>query len=365
MEQAKEAVIVKQIFKDEGQFGAGDARVLPAVIDEEPLLDEKGKQITDPDTKQPVVRRTITYQQVAGPKGGDACDKMMENMGKMAMMNMLMKSTAWMEAGGVAGPYGAFPLQEPILDEQGKPVLDQFGRPMMKTTGYWSPMMVQPQQGGTKTSEAVEVVKAVAEVMKPQANTGESKIVDTLLATVKERDSQAMADLRQSIRELQGNDPFSYAVEMVGKLKGLGIMGGEKNPENLEVAKIDLDFKKWAKTHDDELTRWIWEQKQKQADQKYAREQLTELGKTVREGIEKVGKPLAEGFGDGFKHGVARSGAPQQGPRQAQESHEKTVKDMSPEELSEYLAKAQQAEKVVETAKNNVIAEMQARGLPA
>lgn len=353
-ERAEEAQILARTFG-----GNGRPQPYDTVIREIPMLDPEGKVMHD-ESGQVMVER-VYEPKMTGSEGGarsvDPFDKMLEQMGKVAMVKMLTGVGGGM--GGPQGPYGAFPLQEPVLDEENHPVLDQYKQPIMRTTGYWTPGI----QGAGKGSELIDGMKLVAEIVKPKEGSGESKIVDTLLATVKERDAQAMGDLRQSIRELQGNDPLSYALDMVGKLKDLGIISGKSGPESVEAIKLDLDFKKWAKEHDDILTKWIWEQKEKQLDQKYAREQLTELGKTVREGIEKVGKPLAEGFGAGYKVGASKSGSPQQDRRQGAPA-EKGVKEMTPEELTEYLAKAEQAEKVVETAKGNVIAEMHARGLP-
>lgn len=368
IEKAQDAVLVRKMFFDEG---GRNPQSTVEVVEEEPILDENGKQKIDADG-MPSVKRRVFYQPVQTTavhrKEPDELDEMMEKMTKIAMVKMITGGGPGM--GGVMGGMGQMnpfmaPLMRPMLNDKNELIYDKYGQPQMEITGYATLGGTLGGQGeGTKTSDLIEGMKVVAEITKPR-DSSESKIVDVLLAQLSKRDDQAMANLQQQIRELQGGDPLQYAVEMVTKLKDLGVVGGEKTPESLEALKLDIDFKKYAQEHNDTLTQWIWQQREKQNDQKFAREQMRELSNTIKEGIDKVAKPLAESFGKGFEHGaVARNAAnPQRpGPQQAPPA-EQDIKSMSQEELTEYLARANQAQSVVETAKKNVIAELQARGV--
>lgn len=366
VQKAQDALLVRKMFFDEG---SKSPQSTVAVIEEEPVLDEEGKQKVDADGA-PVVRRKTVYQPIqttaVHQKEPDELDELMEKMTKIAMVKMITGGGPGMGMGGMMGGMGQTnpfmaPLMRPMLNEKNEVIYDKYGQPQMEITGYAT---LGSQGAGEKTSDIVEGMKVVAEVMKPQQGSDQSKIVESLLNTVNKKDDQALAELRDQVRQMQGNDPLQYAVEVVGKLKGLGIIGGEK-PENFDIAKMRTDFDKWKTEHEEELTKWIWQQKEKQNDQKFAREQMAEVNKTLREGIQQVGKPLAESFGKGFEHGAAKNAAgPQQAGQHQGPPAEQDVTKMSKEELHDYLTRAQQAEEMVEKAKNNIIAELHSRGEP-
>jgi hypothetical protein len=354
MDRAEEYKVMSTIFKDESGMKSVQA--------EEVTEYERTKN--DDGTEQFIPVRTIkrplppsgTQQQPAQ----DEFDKILTQMAKVQMVKMLGAGV-----GGAGAVPGMETITEPILDAEGHPIFDKLGQPVVRTHTV-------PSGAGAKGASDLAVLLQladkqqegmvkVAEIMKEKDGGSVGDLTQLMLKRIDQLGDSQIKMLTDQVNALQNQDPLGYVSDLVDKLKKIGAFGGKE--QSLEVAKLSTDLEKWEFDKDQEFKRWAWEQRQTMEDKKYARKQLEEFGRTVREGIEKVAAPVAKGFQEGYVEQSKRSPAGSVRTQRPAEQAEKDIKDMSDEEIQAMLGKVNTAEKTVEKARENLVAEISRRGI--
>ena len=357
MDRAEEYKVMSTIFRDETGLKGG------LQIEE---MTEYEKSVNEKDgTEQYVPVRTVRRPVVPSPgaqQGGDELDKVLSQLAKGALIKNLLQG---MNGGGTVP--GIETISEPMLNEENEPILDKSGQPIMRTRTI-------PASGGSKgTSDLAVLLQLadkqqdtalkVAELMKPKGGGDGDAIMTMMLKRIDQLGDSQMKMLQDQVNAMQNSDPLGYMSDIMDKLRKIGAFGGDK-AQSLEIAKMENDFNRWKWEKDDEFKRWSSQQRQSLEDKKYARKQLDEFGRTIRDGIKEVGAPIAKGFADGYaetKKGMRNSGSAVRAPPERGE--EKDVGKMSNAELQAMLGKVDTAGKTVEKARENVVAELTARGI--
>jgi len=186
---------------------------------------------------------------------------------------------------------------EPVLDSSGRVVKDEFGNPLYKTTTIpWMPP--EGMAGGAPKAESKEgLAEAIAKMEKERADKMEEKYLSLLEATSKAK----VAELEQRLEALASRNPLQDAVDVVEQLKKLGVVG---NTVNLDVEKLRLDIERWKHEQEIAMEKWREEMRLKKEEREEGRERMRIFGDTIKEGIVRVGAPLAQAFADGYRVGA-------------------------------------------------------------
>jgi len=358
-DKAQEAYLVKEVFRDSNPGGA------ETILEYDPVLDENGKEVKDENGNtrmRPGRRVTRPFWQGggghAGP-GGDSFDRMLEQMGKI----MMLKTLSSINQGGGYGQGMMSPFMgqelEPIIDAEGKVVKDEYGAPVMKVRTIPMAAMGAAAKGGEDSmANMLKVVEIMADKGKGEDRTD---VVNLLVERINSMSDKQFDLIQSELEAVKGSDPMEYTLGVMSKLKELGYIGDKG--DNLEVAKMNIDLKRWQGEQENALTRWIHEQKMAFEDKKYARVQMQELGETIRKAVTEIGKPMAEGFKDGLAKGRAAANGNGNGGSKQHGAQHNNAREMTKDELESNLEQAEQAERVVADAKAQLIAEARRRGL--
>jgi hypothetical protein len=299
-------------------------------------------------------------------------DKQMYRM--MMMMTVAQMAKSMNSSSGMPGMYmpGMAVEMEPLLDEEGKIITDQFGNPQYR-------MRYVPAgsgKNGEKGNDAmVEIMKAVMEELKSEK---ESKahlegvlleqtreLVKDQHATLREIYETRIKDLENRVEEYSGFDPIKYVSETMKSLKELGLVGSPAG-EDKEIAKMKLELDKWKFEKDQELTRWLHEEKMKEEDRKAAKDQMKEILRATREAVEKVAAPVAQEIGKGMHESLAKGPARKEAAAQPQAGEGKpkvNLEQLPTEELLKVKDEADAYAREIENAKKQVIEVLHQRGI--
>jgi hypothetical protein len=228
---------------------------------------------------------------------------------------------------------------EPVVDSSGKVVKDEFGNPVYKTTTI--PLMSPEGMAGgaSKTeSKGTTLAEDLAKMEKQRADQMEQKYLTLLETASKAR----VEELEKRLESLASRNPLEDAVEIVEQMKKLGLVG---NTGNYDVEKLKLDLEKWKHEQEIAMEKWREEMKLRREEREEGRERMKIFGETIRDGITKIGAPLAGAFADGYRAGAGvlpKSTAPVQ---------QKPISEMSVEELqrmkAELEARMQKAPEII------------------
>jgi hypothetical protein len=312
-----------------------------------------------------------------GGGGSEKKNKNFEEMKELLQLRMMAGVAQAMNGGGfgMGGMGGMSPFMAPeiefALSEDGKPITDAMGNPVpVRIRQVPIPMMQQQQQTQKETTDS-KVIEILGNALSSEKENSASNL-KVLADGYSKLQEQQMGYLSDRLNVLEGQDPTDGIITMVSKLKELGVYG-DKSTDNIEIKKLDMDLNKWKHEQNTQLQKWIWEQKQTMADKQYARQQLKEIGNSVRYGIDKIGSPVMTEFVKGARDGAGGGGRrPQNGGGQRQQQQQQQpqqqgrnteIKDLSNEELVATAQEADNAYRTVEAAKRNIAQEMKNRGL--
>ena len=302
------------------------------------------------------------YRPVKEEDPDEQLDKRMNRMMmNMMIMNMIKSMNPQQNAPAVQ--QNAIVEYEPVIGEDGKPVVDANGNIVMKQRVV--PIAAQPVQSADK-----EIIGVLRDALKSRDDGGGNReIVDmlkTLFDTVRAMNEKQVEMLKERIDALESSDPIQGIKNMVETLKEMGLVGGPQ-PENAELAKMRIDLEKWKHEQDLELRKWLEDQRMKLEDKRYAREQMKEFSRTLREGISKVAVPIAEGMGEGYKEGLKmrakEASKAKEAQPQPQEPPRKDITEMSTEELLKLKSDADMAKAKLAQAEKEIMTEIQRRNI--
>lgn len=371
MQQAKELMLTKAIMRDDTGQAAPAGVVYEEEIEYTPLLDADNNEITDAQgtvqTKRVVHRRPVSL--AAGTRtrsgaGGDGLDETMNQMMKFAMVKMMMQG---MGGGNMMGsPYMGME-SEPIMDAEGKPIVDKFGQVLMKTRSIPVPMLGQQQGNQLTAKDGIEMAVKMAEVMRPK-NDDKTELTTVLMDRINQLSDTQMNIIREELEAVKGSDPMEYVLGTMAKFKELGYFGGEKGANDIDVAKMNFDFKKLELETKMGMQKWAHQERASLEDKKTAREQMKQLMNVFKETIHEVAAPIAKEVGTGLREGMGqargRGGAPAvQAGAEGQQGRQKAASEMSDEELTQAMRKGAQAADVVAKAMSQIEEEAVKRGL--
>ena len=298
-----------------------------------------------------------------GPSDEDQEEKRMNRQMNRMMMVVMMSNLGNKPAQqGQFGP-GGFPFMpaeyEPLLDDEGKLVKDDTGNAIMRVRYNWPTMAgngKKEEGGGT-----MEAIKYMAEAAKESANS-RADMAEKFSSIIQTMSDKQFDMLQGRISSLEQSDPLEMVDTLLSRVKDWGFKEGA---ENVEVAKMNTDLKKWMHSESMGLQKWLAEQKMAAKDKEYARQQMKEFGQTIRTGIEKIGVPMAQAASDGFRQGIRGSGGNGSrgaGAARSVRSDEDLTK-LSNDDLLNLRDQADTTSKTVDDAKKNVVAEINRRGL--
>lgn len=289
--------------------------------------------------------------------------KMDRQMNRMIMATMASNIGGNKNQGGPFGPMGMNPFMatefEPVLDTEGEMVLDGQGNPVMRYKMTPFQAALGGKNGGGPTD--YEPMKILAEALTNERD-AKGELVTTFAGLVKDSSERQVSMMQERLAAMEGQDPLEMVDTILEKVHGWGF--GQEG-KSAEVSKMELDLKKWEHEQNTGLTKWIHEQKMAMEDKKYARQQMHEFSATLRDGMSKIGAPLAEAFGKGVQEGRGRgrngNGGRSEAPRSGGEK--RSLDEMSDDQILELYGQSRQSERVLSDAQAQILAQMKARGM--
>jgi hypothetical protein len=245
---------------------------------------------------------------------------------------------------------------EPVLDSSGKVVKDEFGNPVYRTVTM--PMISPEGLSGASKGETKggSIAEEIAKMEKQRADQLEQRYLTLLETTSKAR----IEELEKRLEALASRNPLEDAVDMVEQLKKLGLVG---NTGNLDIEKLKLDLEKWRHEQEIAMEKWREEMKMRREEREEGRERMKVFGETIKEGIVRMGAPLAQAFADGYRAGTGVT------PKTSSTATpQKPISEMSVEELQKLkqelearLQKAPEIVKKTEELLKEVTAQLEAK----
>lgn len=294
------------------------------------------------DQNQMMMNPFMMAQMMASqsPSKEDRRQKMLEFMEEMQIikaMNQPQQQFPFPMMGG-----GGM-VMEPAIGKDGRAVLDQNNQPVYTFRTSPSEKKGDSMLGGLLT-----------DLLKTERDRGtglETKILDMMIS----KSDQDAVDLKRRVQYLEGRTASETFMEDYSKMRktfpeifGSGMSG------NPEVDKMKIDLEKWkAQTQlenlkegrkmDFEWKKWLEEKKLEHEIAQQSRQQIRELGATLREGIQSIAAPMAKAAATGMIEGQGMSfdARPQNPQGNAQTSID--VSRMSDDELNATIHKATQA----------------------
>lgn len=366
-DKLQETMLINKILKDSGQSLA-EFTPVERTVEFDPIIDEEGNEVKDKDgvvkTRRVVHERMMPWpgQQTGWSQlqqGGDSFERMMNRIMQLEMIKV-MRGGGMGGMGGMMGPMGGMYAWEPVLDDEGKIVMnEETGQPALRAVPYYPGMAVQSRED--KSSEnALKMVEIMADKLGGKSEGGDNELVTILMERINQMTDKQMDTIRAELDAVKGSDPLEYTLGLMSQMKELGLGGGD-GTKDMEVVKLEGELKKYMHDSDLAMQKWIHEQKNVYEDKKYARVQMQELSKTIRDAVTELGKPLAEGFRDGIATG--RNGKSGKQAQSAPTRGDVELSEMSDEELLENVKKFDNANRTVQAAGVQLNEELKKRGL--
>jgi hypothetical protein len=382
-EKAERAFVVKSVFRDVSGDGPGQQVALEEESYEEPILDAAGNEVKDKSgavKTRPVTVRRIIPQGQSTPRGAQDpeeadMDHWLNKMMKWTMMQSMMKG---MQGQGMTGVPGMVTELVPVLDDEGRPMLDKMGQ--VVTLPKTTPAPALPGPGGFDPMAFAEkhtenMLKIVEMMQNKETGVYSPKdFFETALNLVEKANSAQVDALKERVEDYRNSNPLDGLTQTFDALEKVGVRIGQPT-ENLEAKKMDNEYLKYKIDKDDEWRRFLNDQDQREKDKQFASSQMDRVTDVIKEGIDKVAGPLANGFKDGLATVMRqRAAAPPaqaaqpsqtQQPQQDQNGSidQAAIRAMSNEELRAYLQHVDRADGVVGATRKLVVAELGIRGL--
>ncbi len=382
-DEARKLIVTKSVFRDEAGAGQSPTTLMEYETEFIPLLDEKGHELKDQEgvtltrrveRKRPVETQAVRMRQ-AVPEDPEE-DRWMDKIVKWTFMKSMIMGPMGMGMGMGMPGMNVITEMIPVLDEEGKPLLDKMGQvvALPRTTPITGANQTPQFDPVAFAEKQTDSVIRLAEVLRGGKNDGPFS-PETILKTALDQADKANAAhlqvLEKQVEAYQKDDPLANLADTVEKLGTLGFSVGGQQTDNLEVVKLTNDLQKYKIDKDDEWRKFVNEQDMRKQDKEFAADQMNHVAEVIKQGIETIGGPLANGFKEGLvigaqgKAAAAQTGQPAQ-PAQQQASgpiDQERIRKMSNEELIDYLAHVNSADKVVAATRTMVVAEMTLRGV--
>jgi hypothetical protein len=265
------------------------------------------------------------------------------------MKQYLQAATIQMLKGGQMSPAAvpwATVTQEPLVDSTGKVVKDETGTPILRTVV--SPVPPRWFGGGQENREAKKEEGGKSELWellkleRERALKLEDAVKDMIVKVSEER----VKGLEDQIRAVASRNPLDDAVEIIEKMKKLGVAG----EPNVEVARMNLDLQKWMHEKSMEYQKWLEEMRDKRVERQENLQRMQTFATTIKDGMKEAVVPMVQSFIGGYKEG--------QGMR-------KSFEAMSDQELEEYRRKAEETVSTISSLRSKIDEELSRRRVKA
>ena len=352
MDRMEEIKIMQSVFKDSA--GTGPVTGSDVAYEEHTEYEE----VKDKDSGQVLRVPSRTVRTPILLTRTEHKDQGSQVVGRMTDAYMVKMMADAMKGGnGNYAPGTIVELVPQMVD--GKIVKDENDQPIMiQRTSYTVPMQVGAQPANT-AKDNLEMVKAIAEIVKPAKSDDSATMVKYFMDAAATAQAQNNKMLQDQLTAMSQYDPLGESLDHLKELQTLGLMAGA-GEENMELGKMKIELQKWQIGESNNMRRWIEEQKDTKEARKASREQMREVTTTLRSAIKDVAGPLAENFGEGLRAGMAAKAGQSQAPPQSAPTN---LTEMTDSELAAEMEKATRVGRVVGDAKSRLIEEARRRGL--